>query len=153
VAESCTGGALSDRITDVPGASEVFLAGYVTYANETKENAIGVPADLIAAHGAVSEPVAAAMAEGARRKAGTNYALSTTGIAGPGGGTAEKPVGTVFIALAAEGAPTTVRRCYFPLDRPTFKYMTTSAALDLLRRHVLGLPLQLGGGSSLPRLG
>jgi len=153
VAESCTGGALSDRITDIPGASEIFLAGYVTYANATKEDAIGVPASLIATHGAVSEPVAAAMAEGARRKAATKYALATTGIAGPGGGSAEKPVGTVFIALAAEGAPTTVRRCYFPLDRATFKHMTTSAALDLLRRQILGLPLELGGGSSLPRLG
>ena len=153
LAESCTGGALSDRVTDVPGASEIFLAGYVTYANETKESAIGVPADLIQTHGAVSEPVAAAMAEGARRKAGAKYALATTGIAGPGGGTAEKPVGTVFIALAAQNAPTIVRRCYFPLDRPTFKYMTTSAALDLLRRHFLGLPIELGGGSSSPRLG
>ena len=153
VAESCTGGALSDRITDVPGASEIFIAGYVTYANEAKENAVGVPAALIETHGAVSDPVAAAMAEGARHKAGTKYALATTGIAGPGGGTPEKPAGTVFIALAAEGAPTTVRRCYFPLDRQTFKYMTTSAALDLLRRQILGLPLQLGGGSSLPRLG
>lgn len=152
-AESCTGGSLAGRLTDVPGASEVFLAGYVTYANEAKENTLGVPADLLAAHGAVSEPVAAAMAEGARRVSGAKFALSTTGIAGPGGGTESKPVGTVFIGLASEGHPTVVRRCFFPLDRTTFKHMTTSAALDLLRRQILGLPLELGGGSSSPRLG
>lgn len=153
VAESCTGGSLSGRITDVSGASETFLAGYITYANEAKENTLGVPADLLAAHGAVSEPVAAAMAEGARRVSGADFALSTTGIAGPGGGTESKPVGTVYIGLASAGYPTVVRRCYFPLDRITFKHMATSAALDLLRRQVLGLPLELGGGSSSPRLG
>jgi nicotinamide-nucleotide amidase len=153
VAESCTGGNLAGRLTDVPGASDVFLAGYVTYANEAKERTLGVPSDLLAVHGAVSEPVAAAMAEGARRVAGSTFALSTTGIAGPGGGTDTKPVGTVFIGLAAEGKATTVRRCWFPVDRPTFKYMTTSAALDLLRRQILGLPLELGGGAALPRLG
>ena len=152
-AESCTGGSLAGRITDVPGASEVFAAGYVTYANEAKVNSLGVPADLLAAHGAVSEPVAAAMAEGARRVSGAKFALSTTGIAGPGGGTESKPVGTVYLGLASEGHPTVVRRCYFPLDRATFKHMTTSAALDLLRRQILGLPLELGGGSSSPRLG
>ena len=152
-AESCTGGSLAGRITNVPGASEVFLAGYVTYGNEAKENTLGVPASLLAVHGAVSEPVAVAMAEGARRVSGARYALSTTGIAGPGGGTEAKPVGTVYVALAAGGYPTVVRRCYFPLDRVTFKHMTTSAALDLLRRRILGLPLELGGGSSSPRLG
>lgn len=152
-AESCTGGSLAGRITDVSGASEIFLAGYVTYANEAKENTLGVPADLLAAHGAVSEPVAAAMAEGARRVSGADFALSTTGIAGPGGGTESKPVGTVYIGLASAGHPTVVRRCFFPLDRITFKHMATSAALDLLRRQVLGLPLELGGGSSSPRLG
>lgn len=152
-AESCTGGSLAGRVTDVPGASDVFLAGYVTYANEAKETTLGVPAELLSAHGAVSEPVAAAMAEGARRVSGAQFALSTTGIAGPGGGTESKPVGTVYIGLASAGHPTVVRRCYFPLDRPTFKHMTTSAALDLLRRQVLGLPLELGGGSSSPRLG
>jgi nicotinamide-nucleotide amidase len=152
-AESCTGGSLAGRITNVAGASEVFLAGYVTYANEAKENTLGVPSDLLAAHGAVSEPVAAAMAEGARRVSGAKFALSTTGIAGPGGGTESKPVGTVYLGLASEGHPTVVRRCYFPLDRITFKHMTSSAALDLLRRQVLGLPLELGGGSSSPRLG
>ena len=153
VAESCTGGLLADRITDVPGASEVFLAGYVTYANESKISALGVPRELLAAHGAVSEPVAAAMAEGARRAAGSRLALATTGIAGPGGGSDAKPQGTVYVALAAEGCPTAVRRCYFPMDRATFKRMATSAALDLLRRHLRGLPLELGGGSAIPCLG
>jgi PncC family amidohydrolase len=93
------------------------------------------------------------MAEGARRACGANCALSTTGLAGPGGGTDTKPVGTVYIGLAAAGHPTVVRRCFFPLDRVTFKHMSTSAALDLLRRQLLGLPLELGGGSSSPRLG
>lgn len=141
VAESCTGGAVADLITDVPGASEVFLAGLVTYANTAKQNLLGVPSELLKKHGAVSEPVAAAMAEGARRASGSHLALSTTGIAGPGGGSKEKPVGTVFIALAAHDHPTTVRRHFFPVDRTTFKQTTTSAALDLLRRHVLHLPL------------
>ncbi|MFZ4483614.1 MAG: competence/damage-inducible protein A [Chthoniobacterales bacterium] len=153
VAESCTGGALADRLTNVPGASDVFYGGYVTYANEAKEQALGLPASLLAKHGAVSEPVAAAMAEGARQKSGAACALATTGIAGPGGGTKDKPVGTVFIALASANDPTVVRRCYFPLDRATFKHMATSAALDLLRRQMLKLPHDLGGGSSLPRLG
>jgi len=152
-AESCTGGSLAGRLTDVAGASDVFLAGYVTYANEAKENTLGVPRDLLATHGAVSEPVAAAMAEGARRVSGATCALSTTGLAGPGGGTESKPVGTVFLGLATEGHPTVVRRCYFPLDRATFKHMTTSASLDLLRRQILTLPLDLGAGSSSPRLG
>lgn len=152
-AESCTGGALASRITDIPGASEIFLAGYVAYTNEAKVNTLGVQAELLAMHGAVSEPVAAAMAEGARRASGAKFALSTTGIAGPGGGTETKPVGTVFIGLAAEGRMTAVRRCYFPLERAAFKHMATSAALDLLRRHVLGLPLELGGGSASPGLG
>jgi nicotinamide-nucleotide amidase len=153
VAESCTGGSLAARLTDIPGASAVFLAGYVTYANEAKQNTLAVPRDLLEAHGAVSEPVAAAMAEGSRRACGANCALSTTGLAGPGGGTDTKPVGTVYIGLAAAGHPTVVRRCFFPLDRVTFKHMSTSAALDLLRRQLLGLPLELGGGSSSPRLG
>jgi nicotinamide-nucleotide amidase len=137
VAESCTGGFLAHRITNVPGASAVFLAGYVTYANEAKEGMLGVDARLIAAHGAVSENVARAMAEGARQQAKATFALATTGIAGPGGGTEEKPVGTVFVALAAEGAPTQVRQFHFPDDRPTFKELTTQAALEMLRRSLL----------------
>ncbi len=133
VAESCTGGNLAHRITNVPGASEVFIAGYVTYANEAKISALGVAADSIAAHGAVSEPVARAMAEGALRAAGTDFALSTTGIAGPGGGTAEKPVGTVFTALAIRGGETRVAAGFFPTDRKTFKDLAAQAAMDMLR--------------------
>lgn len=153
VAESCTGGSVADRITDVPGASEIFLAGLVTYANSAKETFLGVPRELLEKHGAVSEPVAAAMADGARRASGSHFALSTTGIAGPDGGSDDKPVGTVFIGLAAQDHPTVVRRCFFPVDRATFKQMAASAALDLLRRHLLGLPLDPGGGSALPTLG
>ncbi len=134
VAESCTGGFLAHRITNVPGASAVFRAGYVTYANEAKEGMLGVDPRLILADGAVSESVARAMAEGARQHARATFALATTGIAGPGGGTAEKPVGTAFVALAAEGKATQIRNFHFPDDRPTFKELTTQAALEMLRR-------------------
>jgi nicotinamide-nucleotide amidase len=137
VAESCTGGFLAHRITNVPGASAVFLAGYVTYANEAKAGMLGVDPRLISVHGAVSESVARAMAEGARQHANTTFALATTGIAGPGGGTEEKPVGTVFVALAADGAATQVRDFRFPDDRPTFKELATQAALEMLRRSLL----------------
>ena len=137
VAESCTGGFLAHRITNVPGASIVFLAGYITYANEAKEGMLGVDPRLISAQGAVSEDVARAMAEGARRQANATFALATTGIAGPGGGTEEKPVGTVFVALATDGATTQVRGFRFPDDRPTFKELTTQAALEMLRRSLL----------------
>ena len=136
-AESCTGGHLADRLTNVPGASGVFMEGFVTYANEAKVRALGVEAGVIAAHGAVSEPVARAMAEGAREKAGVDFALATTGIAGPGGGTPEKPVGTVYIALAARGRATVVKRFRFATDRETFKNLTAQTALDLLRRALL----------------
>jgi competence/damage-inducible protein CinA-like protein len=137
VAESCTGGFLAHRITNVPGASAIFLAGYVAYANEAKEGMLGVDPRLISAHGAVSKNVARAMAEGARLQANATFALATTGIAGPGGGTEEKPVGTVFVALAAEGAATQVRSFRFPDDRPTFKELTAQAALEMLRRSLL----------------
>ena len=137
VAESCTGGFLAHRITNVPGASAVFLAGYVTYANKAKGAMLGVDARLISAHGAVSENVARAMAEGARQQANAAFALATTGIAGPGGGTDEKPIGTVFIALAADGAATHVGSFRFPDDRQTFKELTTQAALEMLRRSLL----------------
>jgi nicotinamide-nucleotide amidase len=133
VAESCTGGNLANRITNVPGASEVFLAGFVTYANEAKVRALGVPADLIALHGAVSEPVARAMAEGAMRAAGADFGLSTTGIAGPGGGTPEKPVGTVFTGMATRDGETKVVAGFYPTDRKTFKDLAAQAALDMLR--------------------
>ncbi len=135
-AESCTGGLLAHRVTNVPGASAVFLEGFVTYANEAKTRALGVDAALLRAHGAVSREVAAAMAEGARTAAGVDHALATTGIAGPGGGSEAKPVGTVFIALATKLGPTTVEQHRFPTDRETFKDLTAQTALDLLRRRL-----------------
>lgn len=152
-AESCTGGHLADRVTDIAGASEIFHGGFVTYSNAAKERFLDVSPRLLEEHGAVSEPVARAMAEGARAALGTDRALATTGVAGPGGGTDSKPVGTVFIALAAAGCPTVVRRCHFPVERTTFKHMATSAALDLLRRHVLGLPMPGDAASAMPKLG
>jgi competence/damage-inducible protein CinA C-terminal domain len=138
VAESCTGGQLANRFTNVPGASEVFLAGYVTYANEAKSATLGVDPALIERNGAVSEPVARAMAEGALERSGANFALSTTGIAGPGGGSPEKPVGTVFLALAEKGRETRVWRQNFASDRETFKQLASQAALDALRLRLLG---------------
>lgn len=137
VAESCTGGLLASRLTDVPGASEVFLRGFVTYSNEAKSQMLGVPAELLATHGAVSEPVARAMAEGALEKSGADFALSTTGIAGPGGGTPEKPVGTVFIGLAQRGEATEVFAKKYPVTRVEFKAYATQFALDALRRRVI----------------
>ena len=132
-AESCTGGYLAHKITSVPGASAVFLEGFVTYADEAKARALGVPADLIRQHGAVSEPVARAMAEGAMREANAAFGLATTGIAGPGGGTPEKPVGTVFIALAVRDGETRVAKHSYPTDRATFMELTVQTALDMLR--------------------
>jgi nicotinamide-nucleotide amidase len=138
VAESCTGGCIANRLTNVPGASAVFLAGLVTYSNAAKEKFLGVAAETLAEHGAVSAPVAREMAEGARRQAGSNYALSVTGIAGPGGGTSAKPVGTVFIGLAGP-FKTRVEQILNPYDRETFKQVTTQQALNLLRRRILKL--------------
>ncbi|MEI6349966.1 MAG: competence/damage-inducible protein A [Verrucomicrobiota bacterium] len=134
IAESCTGGGLANRVTNVSGASAVFMAGFVTYANEAKSRDLGVDPALIEAHGAVSQPVARAMAEGALARAGTDWALSTTGIAGPTGGTPAKPVGTVFIALAQRGRETLVEQHRFYRDRESFKNITAQTALDMLRR-------------------
>lgn len=136
-AESCTGGFIADSITDVPGASEVFLAGYITYANESKSDILNLDPKLIEKHGAVSEPVARAMAEGARTRAGSTYGLATTGIAGPGGGSNEKPVGTVYVALASTVADTVVEKFLFRTDRKTFKLLAARAALDLFRRKLI----------------
>jgi len=133
IAESCTGGLLANRVTDVPGASEIFLAGYVTYSNDAKNDILGVDKDLIARLGAVSVEVAEAMADGARKRAGAFYALSTTGIAGPAGGSAEKPVGTVFVALSSANSATTTKKFFFPTDRGTFKQMVAQAAFEMLR--------------------
>ncbi|HJX99063.1 MAG TPA: CinA family nicotinamide mononucleotide deamidase-related protein [Chthoniobacterales bacterium] len=134
-AESCTGGLLANRITNIPGASAVLLAGYVCYANEAKIDLLEVDPKLIEQRGAVSEEVARAMAEGARRRAGSTYALSTTGIAGPAGGSKEKPVGTAYVALA-RGKETKVRKLFFPTDRETFKQLAAQVAFEMLRREV-----------------
>jgi nicotinamide-nucleotide amidase len=139
LAESCTGGLIASRVTDVPGASAVFLCGLVTYSNEAKQNLLGVRAETLDRHGAVSEPVAREMAEGARVRFHADYALAVTGIAGPDGGTEEKPVGTVFIALATP-RHTFVIKPVNRFDRETFKLVTTQQALDLLRRTLLNGP-------------
>jgi nicotinamide-nucleotide amidase len=136
LAESCTGGYLANRITHVPGASSIFLAGLVTYSNEAKQKFLGVRAETLSNHGAVSEPVVREMAEGARRQTGADHALAVTGIAGPGGGTADKPVGTAFIALATD-RHTFVLNPVNRYDRETFKHVTSQQALELLWRTVL----------------
>ena len=136
-AESCTGGLIANRITNVPGASSVFIAGYVCYANEAKIDMLGVEPKLIDENGAVSEPVARALAERARAHAASNYGLATTGIAGPTGGSPGKPVGTVYVALASAESKTTAKKFFFPTDRETFKQLAAQSALDLLRRKIL----------------
>jgi nicotinamide-nucleotide amidase len=149
LAESCTGGTIARAITDVPGASRVFLAGWITYSNAAKVRELGVPAELIAAHGAVSGEVARAMAEGALARSGASVALSVTGIAGPDGGTAEKPVGTVWFGLARDGESLAVRR-QLPGNRDFIRDYAMQQGLELLRRWHLGVPLEpmvLGTGA------
>ncbi len=137
-AESCTGGLLGKLLTDVPGASRAFALSAVTYANEAKTAVLGVPAELLAAHGAVSEPVARAMAEGARRVGGADLAVAITGVAGPGGGTPEKPVGLVHFALAHPGGTRVQARAFPPYERSFLRALAAHAALDLVRRQLLG---------------
>jgi nicotinamide-nucleotide amidase len=137
VAESCTGGLLAERISAVPGASRYFRGGVVAYANEVKRDLLGVPEALLAAHGAVSAPVARAMAEAARARLGADLAVSTTGISGPTGGTAEKPVGLVFVGFAdAKGSE--AHEFLFPFDRVRHRLVTSQVALDWVRRALLG---------------
>jgi nicotinamide-nucleotide amidase len=135
-AESCTGGLISNRITNVPGASEVFTHGFVTYANEAKSGMLGVAASEIEKHGAVSESVARLMAEGALMASGADIAVSVTGIAGPGGGTEEKPVGTAWIGLALKGAGTDAFKVYHPRNRKDFKLAVSQSALEAVRRRL-----------------
>jgi len=132
VGESCTGGLLGSRLTDVPGSSEYFDRSVVCYSNRAKVEMLGVPASLIAEHGAVSEPVARAMAHGARELAGANVGIGVTGIAGPGGGTAEKPVGTVAVAVAVQEVER-VRTFHFLGGRDLVKFQASQAALNMLR--------------------
>jgi nicotinamide-nucleotide amidase len=132
VAESCTGGMLGARITGRPGSSDYFAGGVISYSNQAKMDLLGVPPGMLAQYGAVSEEVAGAMAEGARASLGTDYALSITGIAGPDGGTPQKPVGLVYLGCAGPGG-TSVRRNVFPGDRETVRIFSATAALHLLR--------------------
>ena len=129
VAESCTGGLIAQRLTEVAGASKYFMEGVVTYSNEAKIRALGVSQKLLRKHGAVSAEVAEAMAQGIRERAGTDFGLSVTGIAGPGGGSEDKPVGLVYIALASE-ALTEHRRFYPAGDRHLIRWRASQAALD-----------------------
>lgn len=133
-AESCTGGLLSSRLTDVPGSSAYVRGGVVAYANEDKTALLGVPVELIRAHGAVSEPVAIAMAEGIRDRTGAGVTVGITGIAGPGGGTPEKPVGTVAIAVIVPDQPAYVRTYQFIGGRAMVKFQATQTAMDRVRR-------------------
>jgi nicotinamide-nucleotide amidase len=154
VAESCTGGLVAERITEVPGASSYFAGGVVAYANAAKTALLGVPEATLAEHGAVSEAVARAMAEGARTRFAADFGVATTGISGPGGGSAEKPLGLVHVALAQEGG-THSDHFVFPLDRSRHRLLTAQIALDWVRRALLGVELagptlmrRRGGGST-----
>jgi competence/damage-inducible protein CinA-like protein len=136
VAESCTGGLLLSRLTDIPGSSAYVLGGVVVYSNASKTAMVDVPEALIHAHGAVSEPVALALAEGVRARTGADIAIGVTGIAGPSGGTPEKPVGTVAIAVIGDGGASRVRTFSFPGGRLQVKVHATQAALDMVRRMI-----------------
>jgi nicotinamide-nucleotide amidase len=140
LAESCTGGLLAKRLTDGAGASAYFVEGLVTYSNESKERLLGVPKDLLVEHGAVSEPVAGAMAEGVRKVAGTDYGLSVTGVAGPDGGSEEKPVGLVFVGVSDDEG-TQVERLDLSAwrrSREAVRERSANRAFDLLRHRILG---------------
>ncbi len=132
VAESCTGGLLSGALTDIPGSSAVFERGFVTYSNQAKHEILGVPVTLIEEHGAVSEPVAVAMAEGALKNSHATLAIGITGIAGPGGGSDEKPVGLVYISFARTGQKTQCQRHVFTGGRSAIRKLAVTQALDWL---------------------
>ncbi len=140
-AESCTGGLIASTVTDAPGSSAVFHQGYVTYANQAKESILGVSLELLEEYGAVSDPVVRAMAEGCLRMSGADHAVAVSGIAGPTGGSEEKPVGTVFVGIAGRNCETFSKRYFHPSDRLGFKMRTTRLVLDLLRQRLRGFPL------------
>ncbi len=144
VAESCTGGRVGEMLTRVPGASDYLLLDAVAYANSAKEAVLGVSSELLESHGAVSEEVAAAMADGALRISGADVAVSITGVAGPGGGTPEKPVGTVWFGLARKGEPTLTRHRKLPWERERVQILSAYIALELVRRAALGRDFDLG---------
>lgn len=138
VAESCTGGLIANRITNVPGSSRVFDVGYVTYANQAKCRLLGLPETMIDEFGAVSDTVAKAMAEGCLERSGSHHALAVTGIAGPGGGSVDKPVGSVWIGLASRGIAVRAFNYQYKTDRLNFKDRASTVAIDLLRRRLEG---------------
>lgn len=139
-AESCTGGLVAKLLTDAPGASRCFHTGYVTYANHAKQQALGVPRALLEQHGAVSQPVAIAMADGALARSEADLAISLTGIAGPDGGSDDKPVGTVWFALARAGRATIAQKHIFPGDREQVRLRAAHHALNMVRLHLLDTP-------------
>jgi len=139
IAESCTGGLISHRFTDVPGSSDYFLFSGVTYSNDAKQKVLGVSAETLNQYGAVHEQTAKEMAAGARKICGATYGLSTSGIAGPDGGTPDKPVGTVCIGLAAPRQAIGQRFTYLNLSRRMSKEIFAMTAMDVLRRHLLGI--------------
>jgi nicotinamide-nucleotide amidase len=148
VAESCTGGMLAGALTDPPGSSAYLLEGIVAYSNASKVRDLGIPTEIIDQHGAVSEEVAARMAQGVRERSGSDLGISTTGIAGPGGGSDDKPVGTVVIGLSDEEG-TVARRYQLMRDRFRNRVLTVHVALDWIRRRVLGLEIP---GETFPRV-
>jgi nicotinamide-nucleotide amidase len=137
-AESCTGGLIASMLTRIPGASDGFQAGFVTYANNIKHAVLGVDNAVLATEGAVSEPVVQQMALGAMERSGADYAIAVSGIAGPEGGTQDKPVGTVWLAW---GSPNALKTCRlrWPVERTLFQTMVAAAGLDMIRRTLLGL--------------
>lgn len=136
-AESCTGGLLAHCLTNVPGASQVFKVGLVTYSNESKSRLLGIPQEITEEYGAVSAEVAQRMAEGICQRGGVTFGLATTGFAGPEGGSVDKPVGTVFLAIAQEGKKTEVWREFFPGDRLDFKEKAVEALFERLKSRVV----------------
>ncbi|ACL75054.1 competence/damage-inducible protein A [Ruminiclostridium cellulolyticum] len=141
-AESCTGGLISEKLTDIPGISQVFMGGAVTYSNEAKVEYLGVKEQTIKAHGAVSRETASEMAEGIRKRLKTDIGISVTGIAGPGGGTAEKPVGLVYIGLSSESG-TVTKELRLSGNRKKIRTITALNVFDLIRRHILKLKIDL----------